>query len=235
MRFCFGSPPAAPPETGAIPGHPIRQPGRWTGSVLAASAGLLCMSVPVSVFILHSAFHPEGYPASTIEKPPIPWGGIVVVMILSVLAHELLHAVLHPDSGLSDSTVFFVQWTRLRFGVYYEGRIPRARWLAMRLLPMAVLTFLPVFFYFLVFPWMTFVLETYLVILILTNSLGSGGDLVAAAIVLRQVPPGGVLHFHRGRAYWEPAEGTTGTDRGYPGRRPTTINSGEPSSNGERS
>jgi hypothetical protein len=52
---------------------------------------------------------------------------------------------------------------------------------------------------------MTFMLETYLIILILTNSLGSGGDLVAAAIVLRQVPPGGALHFHRGRAYWEPA------------------------------
>jgi hypothetical protein len=34
--------------------------------------------------------------------------------------------------------------------------------------------------------------------------LGSGGDLVAALIVLRQVPPDGVLNFHRGRAYWLP-------------------------------
>jgi hypothetical protein len=209
MRIQFGSPPAAqPPSAGIDAGRPIRQPGRWTSALLVLLAGTICMSIPVSLFILHSVFNPEGYPQSTIGKPPIPWGGIVVMMILSILAHELLHAVLYPDSGLSDSTVFFVQWTRLRFGVYYEGVIPRARWLAMRLLPAVALTFFSVLAYFLLFEWMTFVLETYLITIILTNSLGSGADLVAAAIVLRQVPPDGALHFHRGKAYWLPGAGT---------------------------
>jgi hypothetical protein len=124
------------------------------------------------------------------------------VFLMGILAHEFLHAVLHPDSGRSDSTILFVDWRKVQFGVYFEGRIPRGRWIVMRLLPLLVLTVLPWIVFYLMYPWMTFTLETYLIILILTNSLGSGGDLVAVAIVLRQVPAGGVLNFHRGRAYW---------------------------------
>jgi hypothetical protein len=67
-----------------------------------------------------------------------------------------------------------------------------------------VLTILPQIVFLLMYPRLTYAVETYLIILILTNSLGSGGDLVAAFIILRQVPPGGSLNFHRGRAYWLP-------------------------------
>jgi hypothetical protein len=210
LRIHLGNPPAAtPPEDGTDAGRPIRQPGRWAGAILAMLAGMILVAVPLSLFIIHSVIFPEGYPEATIDKPPIPWAGIVIMLLLSILAHELLHAVLHPDFGLSDTTVFFLNLMKLQFGVYFEGRIPRGRWIAMRLLPMVVLTFLPVLAYFLAFHWMTFVLETYLIIVILANSLGSGGDLVAVLIVLRQVPPGGVLNFHRGRAYWLPAGEST--------------------------
>ena len=42
--------------------------------------------------------------------------------------------------------------------------------------------------------------------MMLVNALGSGGDAVAAVIVLRQVPALAALCFHNGRAYWRPAK-----------------------------
>ena len=120
---------------------------------------------------------------------------MVVVFFLCILAHEMAHALLYPDGGRSDSTVLILNWKKLQFGVYYEGCIPRGRWIAMRLLPLLLLTALPQAALMLFYSGLSFAVETYLIIMILANSLGSGGDLVAVLIVLRQVPPGGVLEF----------------------------------------
>jgi hypothetical protein len=77
----------------------------------------------------------------------------------------------------------------------------------MRLLPFLALTILPLAVFLIVYNQMTYALEIYLIIVMLTNGLGSGGDLVAVIIVLLQVPASGALNFYRGRAYWLPAEG----------------------------
>jgi hypothetical protein len=48
-------------------------------------------------------------------------------------------------------------------------------------------------------------LEIGLMVMMLVNALGSGGDVVAATLVVRQVPPSARLCFQEGRAYWRPA------------------------------
>jgi hypothetical protein len=205
LRIQWGSPPARPVsaiETDA--GVRIRQPGKRTSAILALLAGIILLSVPVAVSIAHSVLVPEGDAGGSFHKETIPWAGILVFLVLSILAHELLHALLHPDYGRSDSTGLFMGWRKLQFGVYYEGLFPRTRWVAMRLLPFIILTLLPLGVFFLLYSQMTYALETYLIIVMLANSLGSGGDLVAVIIVLLQVPASGVLNFYRGRAYWKP-------------------------------
>ncbi|MGB7538483.1 MAG: DUF3267 domain-containing protein [Anaerolineales bacterium] len=210
MRILFDRlPPSADPAAGVDPGRPIRQPGRWVSAILAALAGLFLLAVPVSLSIAQSVLYRAGESNPPPDDHVIPWAGMVVVFVLCILAHELVHTLLHPDGGRSDSSVLIINWKKLQFGVYYEGCIPRRRWIAMRLLPLT-LTALPLAGLLLFYSGMSFAVETYLIILILTNSLGSGGDLVAALIVLRQVPPGGVLNFHRGRAYWLTGSGESG-------------------------
>jgi len=207
MRIQFG-PPQANTSPGIEPdaGQPIRQPGRWTSAILATLAGMVLLSVPVAVSIAYSVLFSDPEAESAFQKTAIPWAGILIFIILCIIAHKILHALLHPGFGFTDSTVLFLGWKKLRFGVYYEGLIPRARWIAMRLIPLLVLTLLPLAAILIFFGRLTYAWETYLIILILTNSLGSGGDLIAVAIVLRQVPAKGVLNFHRGRAYWLPAD-----------------------------
>jgi hypothetical protein len=50
-------------------------------------------------------------------------------------------------------------------------------------------------------------LQIGLFVLLVVNTLGSGGDILAAWLVLGQVPASGRLCFRAGRAYWQPAEG----------------------------
>jgi hypothetical protein len=204
VRIQWGSPPVK--QVSSVPsdaGVPIRQPGRWTSAVLASLAGLVLLSIPVAVSTVYSVLFPDAA-SGPIKKEAIPWAGMIVTFGLCILAHELLHALLHPDSGRSDSTILFIGLKKLQFGVYYEGRIPRTRWILMRLFPLLVLTLLPLGVFLLAYNQLTYAWETYLIIVMLTNSLGSGGDLVAAIIVLLQVPSSGTLNFYRGRAYWIP-------------------------------
>lgn len=229
MRLIFGNPPAAVlPVRDEDPGKPFRQPGRWASAVLATLAGMILLAVPVTLSIAYSYLVPDIYPDPSLSNSGIPWAGMILVFFLCILAHELLHALLHPDFGRSDSTVLFINWKRLQFGVYYEGRIPRARWILMRLFPILVLTVLPLTVFLLTFLRMTYAVETYLIIVIITNSLGSGGDLAAVGIVLWQMPASGILNFYRGKAYWKPAE----NQAAHP---PAAINTGKSSVKGDRS
>jgi hypothetical protein len=211
VRFSFnGLPPSAEPAAGVDPGRPIRQPGRWASAILAALAGMCILAFPLAASIAYSFLFPGVNQDPSFQNHIIPWAGMAIVFVLCIAAHELLHALLHPDGGRSNATVLILNWRKLQFGAYFDGRIPRNRWIVMRLLPILVLTILPQIVFLLVYPRLTYAAETYLIILILTNSLGSGGDLVAALIILRQVPPGGFLNFHRGRAYWLPGSGERG-------------------------
>jgi hypothetical protein len=208
MRIYFNNPPEAL-ITGEDPsaGRPIRQPGRRASIWLTTLAGLILLSLSIAVTVLFFALAQRLGATGFTEKEFTASLGLLIVIPISIIAHELLHALLHPGFGFTDSTILFLDWRKLLFAAYYEGRIPRGRWIAMRLFPMFVLTCLPLGVFLILLFRATYGWETYLLVLILLNTLGSGGDLAAVAIVLRQVPPGGVLNFHRGKAYWLPAEG----------------------------
>jgi hypothetical protein len=128
---------------------------------------------------------------------------MLLALLLFIPLHELLHAIWHPQLGLSPRTVLVIWLKRLRFGVYYEGCMTRRRWLSMRLAPLLVLSVLPagLLALFHLFP-VSFALETFLQVLILVNGIGSGGDVVAVIWVLRQVPSGSQICFYGGKAYW---------------------------------
>jgi len=125
------------------------------------------------------------------------------VLVVSVVMHEFLHLLFHPGWGMSSQSLLFVWSRRLQLGVYYEGFMTRRRWLAMRLSPLVGLTVLPTLLLLVAYPFnMSFFWEQFLVLVILVNSLGAGGDLVASLIVARQVPRGGEVGVWNGRACW---------------------------------
>jgi hypothetical protein len=77
----------------------------------------------------------------------------------------------------------------------------------MRLAPLVVLSLLPMCVLALLQLQARIVeLELCLTILMVVNALGSGGDVIAALVVISQVPPTAQLCFRDGRAYWRPAQ-----------------------------
>lgn len=166
----------------------------------------------VGVAVLFLLITPSVIRSFLLPSPPMPadsiqnrvtWPAVMVILLLSVPLHELLHAVFLPDFGLSRSTTLVV-WPRgLRFGVFFDGQLSRRRWLLMRTAPFLVLALVPSI-------WLAsssgapddFALEAFLSLMILLNSVGSGGDLVAVAWVARRIPPGSSLLFRGGRAFW---------------------------------
>lgn len=141
-------------------------------------------------------------PSAANQGPP--WIAAILSALLSIPAHELVHAAFLPDFGLSRSTILAVWPRKFRFGVYFEGKMSRSRWLVMRSAPFVILALLPAL-------WLlvttgaprNFTIETCMSLLILVNSLGAGADLLAAQWVLFHIPKGSTLMFMGGRAYWK--------------------------------
>ena len=75
----------------------------------------------------------------------------------------------------------------------------------MRIAPLVVLTLLPALilglFNYAAAPLSAHI---FLQVLMLVNGIGSGGDLVAAAVVLFRVPRATQICFRGGKAYWAP-------------------------------
>jgi hypothetical protein len=205
MRIQWGSPPATTvrveePQIGT----PIRQPGKWASAILASLAGIFLLVVPVAVLFGFSFLHQGVQSSSSGNMDAGAWMAVALAFFLCIIAHELLHAALCPDFGRSDSTILFIDLKKMQFGAYYEGAISRTRWLFMRLFPILGLTILPLAVWLAAYGGLTNAAEAFLMVLVITKSLGSGADLVAAVIVLLQVPASGTLNFYRGRAYWKP-------------------------------
>lgn len=213
MRIQWGSLPEVPePQPVGAAWQPIHGPSQRWGYVLAVLTGLLLTFVLLTGIILFALSATPGPEPVAALPTPSPWVIVLLTMVLSVPAHELLHLVWHPRFGLSSGSVIVVWLRRLRFGVYYEGEMSRTRWLLMRITPFVVLSLLPTLL-FILFPnaaW-GFRLETSLAILLLVNGLGSGGDVVAMLVILFQIPAAARLGFFRGRAYWQPAQARTGS------------------------
>jgi hypothetical protein len=135
-----------------------------------------------------------------------PWLAASIPILLFVPLHEAFHLLGQPGWGSTSRSVLVIWPAKLRFGVYFDGCMSRKRWLAMRLAPFVILSVLPACLVALLQfrPW-TADVEVGLQVMMVLNALGSGADIVAALLVLRQVPADGLLCFQEGRAYWRPA------------------------------
>ncbi len=201
MRFIVNPTPPAEmtrslPEGWSL----IRQPNPRRALSAAIAAGLGLPVVPVLLMSLESWLFPI---TDTRPYVTIPVWIFLPVVLVSVVLHELLHLLGHPGSGRSPRSQALVWPGKLQIGVFYDGFMPRSRWLAMRLVPLFGLTVLPALLLLAAYPFLIdFFWQTFLILVILVNSLGAGGDLVAALIVARQVPRGGELGIWQGRACW---------------------------------
>ncbi|WP_420632060.1 DUF3267 domain-containing protein [Candidatus Leptofilum sp.] len=178
----------------------IQQPQKRVGVILSIIAGLIIPVVPFIILTVESYLFPR---RSTYNGESIPWWIIFPVLIICIVFHELLHLIWHPGWGLSEQSSLNIWPKKVQFGVHYDGFMYRSRWLVMRLAPLVGLTLLPTIFlmaaHFFRLPYFW---QQFVILLILINSLGSGGDFLASVIVYRQVPAHSEIGIWNGRACW---------------------------------
>jgi hypothetical protein len=186
--------------------HRIHSPSSRLGFVLAGVIGLFIPFVMCAWLSAAEVFLARFRVGKLASSASMPWAPQVLALLLFIPLHEAVHAIWHPRLGLSSRTVVVIWPSKLRFGVYYGGCMTRRRWLVMRLAPFFFLTLVPIGLLTLFKVWpASFALDIFLQVLFLVNGIGSGGDIVAAVWVLRQVPAGAQVCFHGGKAYWRAA------------------------------
>lgn len=191
MRILFGPPPPDPSFDPQLPWRALREP-RHIAAVIVLALPLGALAA-VGYLVLALLLHPTGEFVLSFGQ------GAVVALLLFVPVHELLHAVAVPGSLGSPQLVVGV-WPRAALVyVHYNGELGRARWLLVALLPLSAISLVTLILTQLVPPW-----EDFLLTFGVFNALGSGGDLLAAALVVAGVPRGARLRNQGWRTYWRP-------------------------------
>ena len=207
MRIQWGDPPKSdPPPNVPSDLNTITGPTPSQAFKLATLAGIALLAVLCIALGNWASYASEKGRMASASDTATPWLAPAIVLITFIPLHEFIHLLGQPGWGITRNSVLAIWPTRLRFGVYYEGCMSRKRWLIMRLAPLVVLCLLPALLIALMQTLSSSPdIQVGLIVMMVVNALGSGGDIVAAAIILRQVPASASLCFREGQAYWRPA------------------------------
>jgi len=155
----------------------VHEIGDDAGLVLSLVAGaVLCMATFV-LWILAVPFRPVRIDYTTLA--------IATAMVL--VLHELAHAMTFTCGRARGLRIECV-WQKYRPHLRYHGAVSRSRYIAVLLAPLAAVSIAPIA--------LSVLLSLHsgdLVLLSLLNSLVSGGDAIAAVLVLLQVPANAVV------------------------------------------
>jgi hypothetical protein len=118
-----------------------------------------------------------------------------------IVLHELLHAVVYPMSvGSSQTTLGFWPAGMMCYA-HYDGELTRNRLLAVLLMPLIVISFVP-----LLVGAVAQVTSGWVAFISVFNAFGACGDMLIAGMVLFKIPATGIVRDQGGRFYWREHE-----------------------------
>lgn len=147
------------------------------GQVFAIVVGAVLCIAAFALWIVAVPFHPVR----------IDYATLLIAAAMVLFFHELAHAATFTwgrDRGRRVEVVLQKYRPHLR----YHGAVSRSRYIAVLLAPLVAITLLPIL------ASIALSLRSGdLVVISLLNALVSGGDVLAAALVLLQVPANGIV------------------------------------------
>jgi len=124
----------------------------------------------------------------------VSFAGIVVV-------HELIHVAVHPMSGRSPHSIVGVGGPSTGFYAHYDGEMTRNRFVAILLMPLVVISFVPLLVAAVVqvsSGWVAFISAF--------NAFLACADILLAGLVLFQIPAAAIVRQQGLRTYWREHE-----------------------------
>lgn len=205
MKLRLGPPPDvtdfAPEDEGWTA---LREPSPGLVNLLAAPLGLLALGVLALAWGRGPSWSVTAGPSVFGKLAPLVWMVLAlgVGFVGTCLVHECLHALACPGCGLTERTVVGAWPSRLLFYAGFLGALSRNRWLLVYLLPLIVLSVLPLL------AWRVCGLYSgVLHVVSLLNGLASGGDILSVLLLLRQVPGHAQLRNKGWHSWWKVEDG----------------------------
>jgi hypothetical protein len=180
-------------RVGPVPDDPGFHPekGGWRKIKTPSFRLLMLLSLPLSVltatgvlFVWAAVAAAHGIDANVpvVVTPRTLLVSVAAVTAL-VVVHELLHAAVLPRCGLTSGTTVGFWPKKLAPYVAYQGELPRYRFILLGLMPLLLLSGVPMLVGMLCawMPWRVVLLST-------VNAFMSSGDLINTVVLVSQTP-----------------------------------------------
>ena len=190
MRFHLGAIPDSPDFVPDAPWRALRQRSSpMVENLLAAPIGIVAAVIVGALWFLVTPLR-DIMPAMSVPVFLLFFAGLVIV-------HELIHALVHPMAGRSSRSILGF-WAALGFYAHYDGEMSRNRLVACLLMPLLVLSIVP-----LLVSAVTQVAPGWVAFTSVFNALCACVDLLLAGSVLMQVPATAMVRFKSWRIFWK--------------------------------
>jgi hypothetical protein len=142
---------------------------------------------------------------SNAGNEPAWWPAVKALIVMGggfmglIAVHELIHAAGTPRLGWSPQTIIGFWPTRLVFYAAYLGPLSRNRFVLVFLLPLIVLSILP-----LIGCAVVRFDNSVLKVVSIVNGFCACGDILGAALILYQVPGGALVQNQGWNTWWKP-------------------------------
>ena len=167
----------------------VHEIGADVGLVLSLVAGgVLCMTTFI-LWIVSVPFSPVR----------VDYATLLLATAMVLFFHEFAHAAMFT-CGRSRGLRVECAWQKYRPHLRYHGAVSRSRYIAVLLAPLVAVSIVPIV--------ASVVLSIHsgdLVLISLLNALVSGGDVIAAGLVLLQVPANAVVQRRGDCVIWKAA------------------------------
>jgi hypothetical protein len=191
MRFITGPIPDddafRPEEQGWVA---LREPSAWMAQLLALP---IALGTGAALLVVWAAIAGPVWS----EYGPVALGLFLPAFLVMVPVHEAVHLVLHPRLGGSPSSAIGFWPKKLMVYAYYEGELPKHRFLLILAGPLVALTVVPV-----ILGALFSVAHPVLVAFTLANGVGACLDLLGLVLLGTQVPAGAVVRNKGYRSWW---------------------------------
>ena len=133
---------------------------------------------------------------------PLRYWTVLAAAVLVVPLHELAHALTFPRGANSRQRTLLIRPRGFVFRAQYRGVLSRNRYVLVLLMPFLAISLAPVLACALLGIESA---PTLFIVLMTLNALASGDDVLAAVLVLSQVPARGLVRTDGSATLWKPA------------------------------
>lgn len=189
MRFHLGAIPETPEFLPDSSWKPLREPTPWVMQLLALPVGIVaCIVVGFLWFFLIPLRD------ISLDSP----GMVLIAFVAIIPIHELIHAAVHPHSGLSANSILGLWPSRMLFYAHYVGELSRGRFIAILLMPLLIISIVPLFACAIAGRSSALLAFTSTL-----NALFACGDMLGVGLLLFQVPSDATVRNQGWKTFWK--------------------------------